>query len=186
MACPHRSVARTTLVIATTTAALWGQEGGAWRNRWKMEPKTPQPPQRPPEAPEMACLRHRNVVRRNHEQARPQHRVVRPAEYRILLNGPAQRNDAAQRRQGSAQGFEKQGHCRHPRARSAMGAGRADGPGGHGRACQGERPSAAESEAVRKSAMDSILDRAYGKSTQPMEHSVDEGLEAILDRLGRG
>ncbi|MGD0108957.1 MAG: hypothetical protein ABSC06_33740 [Rhodopila sp.] len=46
--------------------------------------------------------------------------------------------------------------------------------------------SAAESEAVRKSAMDSILDRAYGRSTQPMEHSVDEGLESILDRLGRG
>lgn len=44
---------------------------------------------------------------------------------------------------------------------------------------------AAESEMVRKSAMDSILDRAYGKATQPMEHSVDEGLESILDRIGR-
>jgi hypothetical protein len=48
-----------------------------------------------------------------------------------------------------------------------------------------EGKKASESDMVKKSAMDSILDRAYGKATQPMEHSVDEGLENILDRLGR-
>ena len=43
----------------------------------------------------------------------------------------------------------------------------------------------AEVEPVRRSAMDSLLDRAYGKPSQPMEHSLDESFESILDRLGR-
>ena len=43
----------------------------------------------------------------------------------------------------------------------------------------------AVSEPARVTALNSVLDRAYGKATQPMEHSVDEGLENILDRLGR-
>lgn len=47
------------------------------------------------------------------------------------------------------------------------------------------RAGAAKSEQARVTAVNSVLDRAYGKATQPMEHSVDEGLEAILDRLGR-
>lgn len=34
-------------------------------------------------------------------------------------------------------------------------------------------------------AMDKILDRAYGKATQPLEHSVNESVENLLDRLGR-
>lgn len=42
-----------------------------------------------------------------------------------------------------------------------------------------------EHDQVRKSAMDSLLDRAYGKPSQPMEHTVDETFESILDRLGR-
>jgi hypothetical protein len=44
----------------------------------------------------------------------------------------------------------------------------------------------AEAEPVKKSAMDSILDRAYGKPTQPLQHSADESFESMLDRLGRG
>ena len=43
----------------------------------------------------------------------------------------------------------------------------------------------AVSEPARVTALNSVLDRAYGKATQPMEHSVDEGLESILDRIGR-
>lgn len=42
-----------------------------------------------------------------------------------------------------------------------------------------------ENDQVRKSAADSVLDRAYGKPSQPMEHTVDETFESILDRLGR-
>lgn len=38
-------------------------------------------------------------------------------------------------------------------------------------------------DAARVAASKEILDRAYGKASQPMEHSVDEGLEALLDRL---
>lgn len=44
---------------------------------------------------------------------------------------------------------------------------------------------AATAEAARVSALGMILDRAYGKATQPMEHSVDEGLESLLDRISR-
>ena len=43
----------------------------------------------------------------------------------------------------------------------------------------------ATTEPVQRSAMDSLLDRAYGKPSQPMEHSMDETFESILDRLGR-
>lgn len=34
-------------------------------------------------------------------------------------------------------------------------------------------------------AMDKIMDRAYGKASQPLEHSVNESMEGLLDRLGR-
>lgn len=44
---------------------------------------------------------------------------------------------------------------------------------------------AAESDTARTMAMDKILDRAYGKATQPLEHSVNESMEGLLDRLGR-
>lgn len=44
---------------------------------------------------------------------------------------------------------------------------------------------AAETEPVKRGAMDSLLDRAYGKATQPLEHSVNESVEGLLDRLGR-
>lgn len=43
----------------------------------------------------------------------------------------------------------------------------------------------AETEPVKRGAMDSLLDRAYGKPSQPMEHTIDETFESILDRLGR-
>lgn len=43
----------------------------------------------------------------------------------------------------------------------------------------------AENETVRKTAADSLLDRGYGKPSQPMEHTIDETFESILDRLGR-
>lgn len=43
----------------------------------------------------------------------------------------------------------------------------------------------AESEQAQVAASKEILDRAYGKATQPMQHSVDEGLESLLDRLGQ-
>lgn len=43
----------------------------------------------------------------------------------------------------------------------------------------------AESETARVAAAGMILDRAYGKATQPMQHSVDEGLESLLDRLAK-
>lgn len=43
----------------------------------------------------------------------------------------------------------------------------------------------AQTEPVQRGCMDSLLDRAYGKPTQPMEHTVDETFESILDRLGR-
>jgi hypothetical protein len=38
---------------------------------------------------------------------------------------------------------------------------------------------------IRVRCVEIILDRAYGKPSQPMEHSVDEGLEDILERIGR-
>lgn len=44
----------------------------------------------------------------------------------------------------------------------------------------------AETEPVKRGSMDSLLDRAYGKPSQPMEHTIDETFESILDRLGRG
>lgn len=42
----------------------------------------------------------------------------------------------------------------------------------------------AVSEPAQISAISILWDRAYGKVTQPMKHSVDEGLEQLLDRLG--
>jgi hypothetical protein len=44
--------------------------------------------------------------------------------------------------------------------------------------------SAAQSDQARVVACNSILDRAYGKTTQPMQHDQDEGLEALLERIG--
>ena len=44
----------------------------------------------------------------------------------------------------------------------------------------------AETEPVRRGCMDDLLDRAYGKPSQPMEHTLDESWEAMLDRLGKG
>lgn len=43
----------------------------------------------------------------------------------------------------------------------------------------------ATNETVQRAANADVLDRAYGKPSQPMEHTVDETFEAILDRLGR-
>lgn len=43
----------------------------------------------------------------------------------------------------------------------------------------------ATNETAQGMAMDKLLDRAYGKATQPMQHTVDETFESILDRLGR-
>jgi hypothetical protein len=43
----------------------------------------------------------------------------------------------------------------------------------------------AQAESVQQGAARELLDRAYGKPSQPMEHTVDETFEAILDRLGR-
>ena len=43
----------------------------------------------------------------------------------------------------------------------------------------------AESEQARVTAVKELLDRGYGKATQFLEHSADEGLELILDRIGR-
>lgn len=43
----------------------------------------------------------------------------------------------------------------------------------------------ATTDPAQKGAMDSLLDRAYGKATQPLEHSVNESMEGLLDRLGR-
>lgn len=41
---------------------------------------------------------------------------------------------------------------------------------------KGEQPhGAAASEAVRKSALDTILERAYGKAAQPLNHGDNEG-----------
>ncbi len=42
----------------------------------------------------------------------------------------------------------------------------------------------AESEPARVAAIKELFDRGYGKAKQPLEHSVDEGLEALLDRIG--
>lgn len=44
---------------------------------------------------------------------------------------------------------------------------------------------AATNETAQGMAMDKLLDRAYGKATQPLEHSVNESVEGLLDRLGR-
>lgn len=43
----------------------------------------------------------------------------------------------------------------------------------------------ATTEAVQKSAMETLLERAYGRPSQPMEHSIDENMEALLDRIAR-
>lgn len=43
----------------------------------------------------------------------------------------------------------------------------------------------ATGETAQVLAMDKLLDRAYGKATQPLEHSVNESVEGLLDRLGR-
>lgn len=42
----------------------------------------------------------------------------------------------------------------------------------------------AVTEAVMKASLDSLLSRAYGHPTQPLEHSLDESWEAVLDRVG--
>lgn len=42
-----------------------------------------------------------------------------------------------------------------------------------------------ENDTVRERCMDSLMDRAFGKATQPLEHSVNESVENLLDRLGR-
>jgi hypothetical protein len=44
---------------------------------------------------------------------------------------------------------------------------------------------AARSENAQVTALKELLDRAYGKASQPMEHSADEGLEEMLDRISR-
>lgn len=44
---------------------------------------------------------------------------------------------------------------------------------------------AANSEQAQVAAVKELLDRGYGKATQFLEHSADEGLEALLDRIGR-
>lgn len=44
---------------------------------------------------------------------------------------------------------------------------------------------AAQSEQAQVAAVKELLDRGYGKATQFLEHSADEGLEALLDRIGR-
>lgn len=46
-----------------------------------------------------------------------------------------------------------------------------------------EKP--AENETVGRQALVDLLARAYGHPTQPMEHSLDESWEAVLDRVGR-
>lgn len=51
---------------------------------------------------------------------------------------------------------------------------------------KGSQEKRSENAQVRKAAMDSLLDRAYGKPSQPMEHTVDETFESILFRLGSG
>jgi len=43
----------------------------------------------------------------------------------------------------------------------------------------------AESEAAQVAAIKEILDRGYGKSKQPLEHDVGEGLEDWLDQLAK-
>ena len=43
----------------------------------------------------------------------------------------------------------------------------------------------AESEAAQVAAIRELLDRAYGKSKQPLEHDVSDGLEDWLDRLAK-
>lgn len=44
---------------------------------------------------------------------------------------------------------------------------------------------AASSDTAQRAALSDLLDRAYGKPSQPMEHTIDESWEAMLDRLGR-
>ena len=51
---------------------------------------------------------------------------------------------------------------------------------------KGKDDKRAESEQAQVAAVKELLDRGYGKATQFLEHSADEGLEAILDRIGRG
>ena len=43
----------------------------------------------------------------------------------------------------------------------------------------------AESESAQVAAIKEILDRGYGKSKQPLEHDVGEGLEDWLDQLAK-
>lgn len=42
-----------------------------------------------------------------------------------------------------------------------------------------------ESDSARVSAIKEILDRGYGKATQPLQHSADEGLETLLARIAK-
>lgn len=41
----------------------------------------------------------------------------------------------------------------------------------------------AESEGAQVAAIKELLDRAYGKSKQPLEHDIGDGVEAWLDQL---
>lgn len=43
----------------------------------------------------------------------------------------------------------------------------------------------AESEAAQAAAAKELLDRGHGKSKQPLEHDVGEGLEDWLDQLAK-
>lgn len=43
----------------------------------------------------------------------------------------------------------------------------------------------AESESAQVAAIKEILDRGYGKSKQPVEHDVGDGLEDWLDQLAK-
>lgn len=43
----------------------------------------------------------------------------------------------------------------------------------------------ASNENTLQGAVDKLLDRAYGKASQPLEHSVNESVEGLLDRIGR-
>ena len=43
----------------------------------------------------------------------------------------------------------------------------------------------ASNDSTQRMALSDLLDRAYGKPSQPMEHTIDESWEAMLDRLGR-
>lgn len=49
----------------------------------------------------------------------------------------------------------------------------------------GKAIETSESGPTQVAAIKELLDRAYGKATQPVQHGVDDELEAILYRIGR-